>query len=364
MALGVYLEELTANDAWDHYLLSSQHHMSAVVSRPPLVPLGPQDPIMDPLRNLEHDPKPATPIHLVGSLPPPGSGDIISQSSDAKDVGYLHPLPGHVKDSVATPTSKASVQPVGALPLPGSGGAFPEAGGVGARQSKVKTPPSRFAYGGGGAIISTTNGNLWPGESEVTCRSAMSKRFVRGHLPSKEDYGICDMSLEVKELFNKWYDILVKENYVFDFNRELELYCVKDVENLWKAYLKFRVMLMDKAKVYPFKEACTSAGTAMLVYHLSNLKENTVGINPNGDYQCADQKLHVTVQWPCWEAHRRGVSILHVGNGHEEYARPLCNSDRTTPIKNSHHETMETRYEATRACVEKFKNAGYMVVEM
>nr|CAD7265251.1 unnamed protein product [Timema shepardi] len=140
IALGVYLKELTANDAWDHYLLSSQHHMSVVVSRPPLVPLGPQDPIMDPLRNLEHDPKPATPINLVGALPPPVSGDIISQSSDAKDVGYLHPLPDHVKDLVATPTSKASVQPVGALPLPGSGGAFPQAGGVGARQSKVKTP--------------------------------------------------------------------------------------------------------------------------------------------------------------------------------------------------------------------------------
>nr|CAD7416236.1 unnamed protein product [Timema poppensis] len=42
----------------------------------------------------------------------------------------------------------------------------------------------------------------------------------------------------------------------------------------------------------------------------------------------------------------------------------LCYHDRTTPVKNSAHETIETRYEATMACLEMFKNAGYTVVEM
>nr|CAD7265455.1 unnamed protein product [Timema shepardi] len=133
------------------------------------------------------------------------------------------------------------------------------------------------------------------------------------------------------------------------------------------------------------------AGAAMLVYRRSHLKENTIGIIPNGGYRCADQQSHIAVQWLCWEAHQRGVSILHAGNGREEYVLgrrvdgvvkagdtttvfqfwgcywhgcTLCYPDRTTPVKNSPHETMETRYEATMACVEKFKNAGYTVVEM
>nr|CAD7569538.1 unnamed protein product [Timema californicum] len=58
-------------------------------------------------------------------------------------------------------------------------------------------------------------------------------------------------------------------------------------------------------------EACTITGVAMLVYHRSHLKKNTVGIILNGGYWCADQQSHVAVQWLYWEAHRRGVSILH-----------------------------------------------------
>nr|CAD7460605.1 unnamed protein product [Timema tahoe] len=37
MALGVYMEELTAKvDAWDHYIMSPQHQVSAAVSPSPL----------------------------------------------------------------------------------------------------------------------------------------------------------------------------------------------------------------------------------------------------------------------------------------------------------------------------------------
>nr|CAD7434474.1 unnamed protein product [Timema monikensis] len=41
-------------------------------------------------------------------------------------------------------------------------------------------------------------------------------------------------------------------------------------------------MLMEKAKVDPFRESCTIEGAAMLVYRQSHLKENTVVIIPNG----------------------------------------------------------------------------------
>nr|CAD7576940.1 unnamed protein product [Timema californicum] len=76
---------------------------------------------------------------------------------------------------------------------------------------------------------------------------------------------------------------------------------------------KFRDMLIEKAKANPFIEVCTIAGATMMVNRLGHLKENTIGIIPNGGYRCADQQSHVAVQWLCWEAHRRDVSNLHVG---------------------------------------------------
>nr|CAD7432174.1 unnamed protein product [Timema monikensis] len=73
-------------------------------------------------------------------LTPDGSVSIISQSGDTEDVGSLHPLPSHGKDSVLAPTFAASIQPAGGLPSPGSLGAFPQTGGVGARQIGITAP--------------------------------------------------------------------------------------------------------------------------------------------------------------------------------------------------------------------------------
>nr|CAD7434122.1 unnamed protein product [Timema monikensis] len=166
-------------------------------------------------------------------------------------------------------------------------------------------------------------------------------------------------------------------------------YSIPEIQK--KACLQFKDMLMEKAKVDPFREGCMVTGVVMLVYHKSHIKENTIGIIPNGGYRCAVQQSHFAVQWLCWEAHRRSISILHVGNGCEKYVLGrrvdgvvksgdttniflfwgcywhgcrLCYPDRTNPIKNSHHETIYTCYEENIACVEKFNNAGYTVVDM
>nr|CAD7196799.1 unnamed protein product [Timema douglasi] len=56
----------------------------------------------------------------------------------------------------------------------------------------------------------------------------------------------------------------------------------------------------------------------MLVYHRSHLKEDTIGTIPNGGCRCADQQSHVAVQCLCWEAHQRGVFILHADTGEPE----------------------------------------------
>nr|CAD7408123.1 unnamed protein product [Timema cristinae] len=117
----------------------------------------------------------------------------------------------------------------------------------------------------------------------------------------------------------------------------------------------------EKAKVDPFREACTVAGAAMLIYHLSHLKEvlsltvaNGVQTNKRTSLYNGSAGRPISTVFlffmRFWGCYWHGCS--------------LCYPDRTTPIKNSPHENMETRYEATMACLKRFKNAGYTVVEM
>nr|CAD7399817.1 unnamed protein product [Timema poppensis] len=124
----------------------------------------------------------------------------------------------------------------------------------------------------------------------------------------------------------------------------LELYCVKDVKMLRKACLKFKDMLMEKIKVDPFREACTIAGAAMLVYRRSHFKENT------GDVQTAFLKQEIPPPSSSSGAviGMGALSVILTGP-------PLSKTAATRPWR---------RVMVTIACVEKFKNAGYTVVEM
>nr|CAD7431622.1 unnamed protein product [Timema monikensis] len=132
-----------------------------------------------------------------------------------------------------------------------------------------------------------------------------------------------------------------------------------DVEILRKVCLKFREMLTEKSKVDPSRKRARSQGWA---YCWSHLKENTslssltvaTGVQTNSHtspYNGSAGRLVSAMSLSFMQA-TAGSNIFRV----------TCR--RATTIKNSHNKTIETRYEATMACMEKFKNASYMVVEM
>ena len=67
-------------------------------------------------------------------------------------------------------------------------------------------------------------------------------------LPSKEDYGMNDMSVEGKQKFEVWYENRERSKPFFDFQHELREYCKQDVELLMEGCLAFRKTVLKITK--------------------------------------------------------------------------------------------------------------------
>ncbi|XP_033214685.1 uncharacterized protein LOC117171456 isoform X1 [Belonocnema kinseyi] len=65
-----------------------------------------------------------------------------------------------------------------------------------------------------------------------------------GHLPPFEDYSPDTMSIEARKEFYEWYDVC-KNDYVFDFKKEMLEYCVSDVTILRRACLAYRTIFLN-----------------------------------------------------------------------------------------------------------------------
>lgn len=69
----------------------------------------------------------------------------------------------------------------------------------------------------------------------------------------------------------------------------MKKYCLQDVDILRKAFLKFRELFLQSAKV-DVKEACTIAMACMNAFRKEHLKENTIGLIPPGGYRWQDRQ--------------------------------------------------------------------------
>ena len=61
-----------------------------------------------------------------------------------------------------------------------------------------------------------------------------------GNIPSKKHYGYNQMKQDERTKFLKWYEERVRENYVFDFKKEILEYCRSDVDILRRGIMKLR----------------------------------------------------------------------------------------------------------------------------
>jgi hypothetical protein len=109
-----------------------------------------------------------------------------------------------------------------------------------------------------------------------------------GSLPPLADYGVTSMKASTRAAVEKWHAEQMAANTVFDFRRDIGIYCTQDVNVLMQAVCRFRDMILAQFHVDPFQVATTIASLCMHVYRANFLPANAIGIVPFMGYRKND----------------------------------------------------------------------------
>jgi hypothetical protein len=107
-----------------------------------------------------------------------------------------------------------------------------------------------------------------------------------GPYPTPSDFGVSAMSTDERKSFLVWHQKKIEDNDIFDFRREMDVYCSQDVTILRMACMKFRDLFMKatrtvgsedpsdsvKGAIDPFKYV-TIASVCMVVMKTKFLQE-------------------------------------------------------------------------------------------
>ena len=138
----------------------------------------------------------------------------------------------------------------------------------------------------------------------------------KGPMPSKTHYGCNQMKTGVRENFLKWYDEKVKNNYVFDFQKEILEYCRSDdVDILRRSILKFREDFIQLENIDPLRYM-TIASVCMAIYRANCIKENEIGIVD--EYDKTDSFSRGSIIWLDYMAQKYNIKIQHALSGGEK----------------------------------------------
>nr|CAI5856595.1 unnamed protein product [Callosobruchus analis] len=91
---------------------------------------------------------------------------------------------------------------------------------------------------------------------------------------------ILDDSKDECQKLIDWHTKLSKQQYVFDFQKEIVDYCISDVNVLQQACLKFSQIMLKEGNVDPFTEAITLPGACNKIFRRNFLEPETIGIIP------------------------------------------------------------------------------------
>ena len=217
---------------------------------------------------------------------------------------------------------------------------------------------------------------------------SLTKEYTTYHGPKLpcSFYYPDSMTNEKRIEFYDWYNEL-PENYVFDWQDTLESYCINDVSILRHACLKFRNLMICHANLDPFDKSVTLSSFANRVFRTLYLKEGTIGIVPQHNYQRQMNTSHKCISWLEYESQRLGLPIRHSGTAGGEvrilniscdgysrdpevlyfhmgcmwHACPSCYIDRYSHHPYHKHLTMGEVYEQTMKRIQPLFDAGYPV---
>lgn len=199
-----------------------------------------------------------------------------------------------------------------------------------------------------------------------------------GPIPDKKYYGEATKKAKGRKEFLEWYNESVKEDYVFDFQKEFMEYCNSDVDILCRGCLEHRKQFLEIANIDLF-QYITIASVCMGIYRSKYLQENTMTVIKS------DKKDMFSEASIAWFSTFQGVQ--HALNGGEVMTCGAkvdgFNKETNTvyqyhgcfwhgcldcyhedTINNINHETMGDLREKTRRRSKQIKDAGYNLIEM
>ena len=86
-----------------------------------------------------------------------------------------------------------------------------------------------------------------------------------GPMPPKEEFKPNDFKEKDRKDFLKWYNAKIKDNYVWNQEKEMREYCISDVDILRKCLIVFRELYIKIADIDPL-QYLTIAGVCMAIY--------------------------------------------------------------------------------------------------
>ena len=138
-----------------------------------------------------------------------------------------------------------------------------------------------------------------------------------GPIPCEPYYIPNGMSPKNREAFQKWHKEQRRNNYVFDFAKEITEYCASDVDILRRSCMEFRELFRNSTGIDPFEKCLTIASACQLVYRTNFLKENTIAIF-NSDRHLKMKQSNMALKWLSFVSEKEGICIEHVRNGGEK----------------------------------------------
>ncbi|XP_052426447.1 uncharacterized protein LOC127968976 [Carassius gibelio] len=141
-----------------------------------------------------------------------------------------------------------------------------------------------------------------------------------GPYPSKDYYGYQTMSDAERVKFDSWYEGVA--GGVFDFKKQLALYCKNDVVLLREGCMKYRKEFIECTNVDPFG-CITLAGCAMKVFKTLFLTKDTIALTHKNAYINQYKAYsNPSIQWLEYIKASRNVDVHHALNYGEAKFEP------------------------------------------
>jgi hypothetical protein len=180
-----------------------------------------------------------------------------------------------------------------------------------------------------------------------------------GPIPDASYYGFDTKTKTARKEFLKWHAVKVKENYVFEFQKEFLEYCDSDVDILRRGCLELRKQFLEIANIDPF-QYITIAGVCMAIYRTKYLQPKTIAIikenkkemyskgsiswlNTFTNVQHALNGGEVTICGAKVDGFNQETNTVYQYHGCFWHGCPNCYNEDT--INNVNHETMGDLYQ-------------------